>query len=332
MFSGAALTAPNQIEPDLRSFCALTCAASQRMDVPFSILLTEADILNEVVCPLHHRTSAGKPWCSRLSRGVCLGCVQSVLISAVWEAAVEVRKHASFPAWYDGRKPFDVLHVYAHPLYRDPSHPAPGTVPEARERPVLLSELQEVRLRDAWSKPMACRRNALVLTLTHTPRQTRDARTRAKRARILNNAPFMIMMECQAKTEIHVAQFFATPLGAGPKQHKLYRVCKVCSWAYRRQPCILNLVGAAAVAVQVDCGHNVSQADNLWNIDSAVDVLSELLEDVECVACVRPVCARRRAASYEPTACCQQRRGCGWSRGSGAGARRSACAPRLHVK
>ena len=57
--------------------------------------------------------------------------------------------------------------------------------------------------------------------------QTQDPRTHALRARILSEAPFLILMECQAKTEIHVAQFFAIPQPVVFGQPRLYRVCKV---------------------------------------------------------------------------------------------------------
>ena len=65
-------------------------------------------------------------------------------MSAIWEAALDVRQHASFPAWYDGRKPFNVVRGYALPLYNDPAHAIPGDVPEASEHAVRLEDVFRV--------------------------------------------------------------------------------------------------------------------------------------------------------------------------------------------
>ena len=81
--------------------------------------------------------------------------------------------------------------------------------------------------------------------------QPSDQEMRDKQARILAGAPFLILLQCQAKTEMHITQLFAVPQPQKMNERqRVYRVCKV------------------------DCGHNIAQADNLWNIDSATDVMA----------------------------------------------------------
>jgi len=97
--------------------------------------------------------------------------------------------------------------------------------------------------------------------------QPSDQEMRDKQARILAGAPFLILLQCQAKTEMHITQLFAVPQPQKMNERqRVYRVCKV------------------------DCGHNIAQADNLWNIDSATDVLEELQERLVCVAWARCRC------------------------------------------
>lgn len=155
--------------------------------------------------------------------------MQSILVSAVWEAALEVRKHAAFPAWYDGRKPFDVRRVYALPLYRDPKHPVPGDAPPRREHAVMIAKLQDVSR--PWRRESHPNRGGGRLTLplgVPSPRQVSTPEAQQRRARILSGAPFLLLMHCRAKTEMHIAQFFAVPQPQRPNEaSRVYRLCKV---------------------------------------------------------------------------------------------------------
>ena len=109
--------------------------------------------------------------------------------------------------------------------------------------------------------------------------QPSDQEMRDKQARILAGAPFLILLQCQAKTEMHITQLFAVPQPQKMNERqRVYRVCKV------------------------DCGHNIAQADNLWNIDSATDVLEELQERLVCVGAV-PVSRAGRVQCSASSTC-----------------------------
>ena len=109
--------------------------------------------------------------------------------------------------------------------------------------------------------------------------QPSDQEMRDKQARILAGAPFLILLQCQAKTEMHITQLFAVPQPQKMNERqRVYRVCKV------------------------DCGHNIAQADNLWNIDSATDVLEELQERLVCVGAL-PVSRAGRVQCSASSTC-----------------------------
>ena len=103
-----------------------------------------------------------------------------------------------------------------------------------------------------------------------------------KRQQILA-APFLLMMQCQARTEMHITEFFVTPQPRRQNEAtRVYRVCKVHEVVMKQ---LYDWCSHNTNWQQVDCGHNVAQADNLWNIDSAVDVLEQVMEDIEYAAC-----------------------------------------------
>ena len=67
---------------------------------------------------------------------------------------------------------------------------------------------------------MTCVRRGLVQVSTPEARQRRE--------HIVCGAPFLLLMHCQAKTEMHIAQFFAMPQPQRPNEaSRVYRLCKV---------------------------------------------------------------------------------------------------------